>query len=316
MLMPTTTAPQSATPTPAYPKTTYHRATVGGVGVFYRAAGNPQNPAIVLLHGFPSSSHMFRELIPALAGDYYVIAPDYPGFGASDAPAPTEFAYTFDHLADVVESLLEQIGVRRFALYLHDYGGPVGFRLATRHPERITALILQNANAYLEGLNLPAFAALPPFWAGRTAATEAPVRAWLTPETTQFQYFQGAHDPAAISPDGWRHDQAGLDRAGNDLVQLALLHDYQHNPPLYPVWQAYFRRHQPPALITWGRHDPFFTEAGARAFPTDLPQAELHLLETGHFALEEAGPVIAAWIREFLPRAAGVRTTSPTASNP
>jgi pimeloyl-ACP methyl ester carboxylesterase len=287
-------------PSAAWPKTTYHTAVVNGLDIFYREAGSPENPAVLLLHGFPASSHMYRELIPALAADYHVIAPDYPGFGQSSAPAAAEFAYTFDQLAEVMENFLKQIGCARFALFMQDYGSPVGFRIAAKHPDWISALLIQNANAYLEGINLEAFKPLQPFWANRTEETEAPVRFLLAPGTTQFQYTHGARNPAAISPDNWLHDQTLLDRPGNDLIQLALLHDYQNNVPLYASWQAYLRRHQPPALITWGKNDPFFTEAGAQAYLKDLPKAELHLLDTGHFALEEDGDVIAGYILKFL----------------
>jgi pimeloyl-ACP methyl ester carboxylesterase len=288
--------------TNAYHKTTYHTATVGGLEIFYREAGSPERPAVLLLHGFPTSSHMYRQLIPALAADYHVIAPDYPGFGQSSAPDAAEFTYTFDHLAEVMESFLNQIGCTRFALYMQDYGSPVGFRIAEKNPEWITVLIVQNANAYLEGINMETFAPMQPFWANRTAETEAQVRGFLAAGTTKFQYTHGTRNPAAISPDNWTHDQALLDRPGNDRIQLTLLHDYQNNVPRYAGWQAYFRKHQPPTLITWGKNDPFFTEAGARAYLKDLPKAELHLFATGHFALEEDGPEIAALIREFVGR--------------
>ena len=287
----------------AYPKTSYRKIAVGDVEIFYREAGSPTRPTVLLLHGFPSSSHMFRELIPALATNYHVIAPDYPGFGQSSAPDATTFAYTFDHLAGVMESFLIKLGCTRFALFMQDYGSPVGFRLAVKHPAWISALLIQNANAYLEGINLEAFKPMQPFWANRTPETEAPVRGMIAAGTTQFQYTHGTRDPAAISPDTWQHDQTLLDRPGNDRIQLALLHDYQNNVPLYADWQTYLRHHQPPTLITWGKNDPFFTEAGARAFLKDLPKAELHLLDTGHFALEEDGPQIAALIHDFLGRA-------------
>ncbi len=245
---------------------------------------------------------MYRELIPALAGEFHVIAPDYPGFGQSSAPNANGFGYTFDHLAEVMESFVKQVGCTRFALFMQDYGGPVGLRLAAKHPEWVKALLVQNANAYAAGINLKTFAPMQPFWANRTAETEAPVRSFLTLETTKFQYTHGTRNPETISPDNWTHDQPLLDRPGNDRIQLALLHDYQNNPPRYAEWQAYFRKHQPPTLITWGRNDPFFTEAGARAYLKDLPGAELHLFETGHFALEEDGPVIASLARDFLKR--------------
>lgn len=284
----------------AYEKTHYRTASVHGLDIYYREAGLPDRPTVLLLHGFPTSSHMFRELIPALAEDFHVIAPDYPGFGQSSAPDADKFAYTFDHLAEVMMAFLEKIGCTRFALFMQDYGAPVGFRIATRYPDWITALLVQNANAYIEGINMEAFAPVQPFWKNRTAETEAPVRGFLTAQTTKFQYTHGVRDVAAISPDTWLHDQALLDRPGNDRIQLALLHDYRNNPSRYAEWQDYLRKHQPPTLIAWGRNDPFFSEAGARAYLKDVPDAELHLLDTGHFALEEDGPLIAELIRDFL----------------
>lgn len=245
---------------------------------------------------------MYRELIPALARDYHVIAPDYPGFGQSSAPGTDQFEYSFDHLAEVLEKWLIAIGCTRFVLGMHDYGGPVGFRLAARHPEWVSALLIQNANAYLEGINMETFKPFLPFWAQRTPETDAPVRGMLTLDTTHFQYTHGVRNLPRISPDNWLYDQALLDRPGNDLIQLALLHDYQNNPPKYPIWQSYLRQYQPPTLITWGKNDPFFTEAGARAYLSDLPKAELHLLDTGHFVLEENGPQVAALTLKFLAR--------------
>ncbi|HTL18161.1 MAG TPA: alpha/beta hydrolase [Patescibacteria group bacterium] len=291
-----TTSPQTV---PAYAKVGYQTATIDRLNIFYREAGDPKRPAIVLLHGFPTSSHMYRELLPALGLEYHVIAPDYPGFGYSSVPEADSFDYTFDRLARVMEAFLQKIGTTRFALYMQDYGSPVGLRIASRHPDWVRALIIQNANAYLEGVG-PAFEAFKPFWKERNTETEKPIRSFLNLETTKFQYTHGTLNPMAISPDNWHHDQALLDRTGNDRVQLALLHDYRNNPPLYPQWQNYFRTHQPPTLIPWGKNDPFFTEAGARAYLRDLPQAELHLLDTGHFALEEKGPEIATLIRSFL----------------
>ena len=289
-------------PALAYPKTNYRTVQVDGLDIFYREAGSAKQPTVLLLHGFPTSSHMFRELIPALAQDFHVIAPDYPGFGQSSAPGVEQFKYSFEHLADVMESFLEQIGCVNFALYMQDYGSPVGFRIATRHPNWVKALLIQNANAYVEGINMKAFAPMQAFWKQRTAETEAPVREFLAAQTTRFQYMHGARNPAAISPDNWQHDQPLLDRPGNDQIQLALLHDYQNNVPCYADWQAYLRKHQPPTLITWGKNDPFFTVAGAEAYLKDLPDAELHLLDTGHFALEEDGPLIAGHILDFLSR--------------
>ena len=286
----------------AYPKTNYCTVNIDGLDIFYREAGSVKQPTVLLLHGFPTSSHMFRELIPALAEHFHVIAPDYPGFGQSSAPGVEQFKYSFDHLADVMESFLEQIGCTNFALYMQDYGSPVGFRIATRHPNWVKALLIQNANAYVEGINMEAFSPMQAFWKQRTAETETPVRGFLAAQTTRFQYTHGARSPAAISPDNWQHDQPLLDRPGNDQIQLALLHDYQNNVPRYADWQAYLRRHQPPTLITWGKNDPFFTVDGAKAYLKDLPDAELHLLDTGHFALEEDGPLIAGHILDFLSR--------------
>jgi pimeloyl-ACP methyl ester carboxylesterase len=280
------------------PTVRHRTVNVDGLDLFYREAGSPDKPALVLLHGFPTSSHMFRNLILSLADDFHIIAPDYPGYGQSSAPDAGTFSYTFDRLADVVEAFLVKLQVTRFALYIQDFGAPVGLRIAARHPDWITGLIVQNGNAYLEGIS-PAFEAFKPFWQNRNAETEAPLRGFLALGTTKFQYTQGARDVESISPDTWTLDQALLDRPGNDMIQLSLLHDYQNNPPQYAVWQEYFRQHQPRTLITWGRNDPFFTEAGARAYLKDLPKAELHLLESGHFALEEDTAQIATLIHRF-----------------
>jgi pimeloyl-ACP methyl ester carboxylesterase len=274
----------------------YKRQTVQGRSIFYREAGDPALPAIVLLHGFPSSSHMFRDLIPLLAERFHVIAPDYPGFGYSDAPAPTEFEYSFDHLAAVVEELLfDKLGLKQFRLYVQDYGAPVGFRIAAKHPEAIAGLIVQNGNAYVEGISA-AFEPMKPFWAERNAETEKAPRSLLTRETTIFQYTHGAKNVEAVSPDAYTLDQVLLDRPGNDAIQLELLHNYTSNLALYDEWHAYFRSHQPKTLIVWGKNDPFFTVPGAEAFLRDLPKAELHLLNGGHFALEEHYGVIAEQI--------------------
>lgn len=284
---------------PAYPKTTYHTVKVEGLDIFYREAGNPKHPTVLLLHGFPTSSHMFRELIPTLAGKYHVIAPDYPGYGHSSAPDTGAFAYTFDHLANVVESALVQIGCTNFTVYVQDYGAPVGYRIAAKHPEWVRGLIVQNGNAYEEGFG-PGFDALKAFWKNRTPETEQPIRGVLTLDGTKFQYLHGTRSPEATSPDDWTLAQQLLDRPGNERIQLDLFYDYRNNPPRYPEWQAYFRKHQPPTLIVWGKNDPFFPEPGARAYLRDLPKAEMHLLDTGHFALEEDGPQIAAYILQFL----------------
>jgi pimeloyl-ACP methyl ester carboxylesterase len=276
---------------------------VDGIRVFYRAAGPADGPTL-LLHGFPSASHQFRRLIDALGTRYRLIAPDYPGFGHGDAPESAAtggpFAYTFDHLADVVEGFVERLGLRRFALYVFDWGAPVGFRLATRHPEWIAGLVVQNGNAYEEGLSPAArdFIALRP----DTPGAEQRIRELLTLDATRGQYLTGASDPDLVAPDGWTLDQYFLDQPGHQQLQLDLAFDYHFNVALYPAWQEWLRRHRPPTLITWGRGDPFFTEAGAHAYLRDLPDAELHLLDTGHFALEEKLPEIAPLIASFLDR--------------
>ena len=279
--------------------TTYHHASIRGLAVFYRQAGATSAPTIVLLHGFPSSSHMYRDLIPKLASRFRVIAPDYIGFGYSAHPARDVFGYTFDNLTAIVESLLfDELGLTQFAVYVQDYGAPVGFRIAAAHPDAITGLIVQNGNAYAEGIG-DAFAPFGPFWKERTPKTEEPIRALLTADVTRFQYTHGAAHPERISPDAYTFDQLFLDRAGNADVQLDLFADYPSNVALYPQWQAYFRQRQPRTLIAWGKNDPFFTQAGARAFLRDLPHAELHLLDSGHFVLEEEAETVAALIRAF-----------------
>ena len=285
---------------PDVSRETYRTAQVDGLKIFYREAGPKDAPTIVLLHGFPTSSHMFRELIPRLSDKYHVVAPDYPGYGYSDQPAPEKYSYTFDHLTDTVDHLLDQLGVHKYSIYIMDYGAPVGFRLATRHPERVQAIITQSGNAYDEGLG-PFWAVyFYPLWKERNATTEAQTRKLLTFDTTKYQYTQGFRNPEDVSPDAYHSDQEILDRPGNDQVQLALAYDYRTNPPLYPSWQKYLREKKPPVLIVWGKNDPIFIEPGAVAFLRDVPNAELHLLNTGHFALEEDGVEIAQYIRAFL----------------
>jgi len=279
---------------------TFHHASIDGHKIFYREAGANNAPTIVLLHGFPSSSHMFRDLIPKLADRFHVIAPDYLGFGHSDQPGAKEFHYTFDNLTAQIEKLLfTHLGLKKFNLYVQDYGAPIGFRIASRHPEAIEGIVVQNGNAYLEGVS-PALEPMTVFWKHRNPETEAPLRGFLAAQTTQFQYEHGASDPSKISPDSYTFDQLFLDRSGNDAIQLDLFFDYQNNVALYPEWQAYFREHQPPTLIVWGQNDPFFTVEGAKAFLRDNPEAELHLLDAGHFALEEHSGAIANYIKEFL----------------
>jgi pimeloyl-ACP methyl ester carboxylesterase len=273
--------------------TTFQHATVDGLEVFYREAGSKTSPTIVLLHGYPSSSHMFRDLIPQLAEKFHVIAPDYIGFGYSDAPDVTKFEYTFDNLAASVEKLLFGVlGLKSFSIYVQDYGAPVGYRVAAQHPDAIEGIVVQNGNAYAEGIGA-GFDAMKPFWANRTPETEVPVRALLMKETTIFQYTHGVKDVSRISPDSYTFDQFLLDRPGNDAIQLSLLHNYQSNLTHYDEWQAFFRSKQPKTLIVWGKNDPFFTEEGARAYLRDIPKAELHFLDTGHFALEDSSEFIA-----------------------
>ncbi len=282
-----------------------HRTVeIDGLEIFYREAGSREDPTILLLHGFPTSSHMFRNLIPALADRYHVVAPDYPGFGESAAPSVEEFEYTFDRLADIVEQLVDRLGLDTYSLYLMDYGAPVGFRLASRHPERVEALIIQNGNAYDEGLR-EFWDPIKAYWADRSESNAEPLRGLLTLDATKWQYTHGTREPEAISPDNWAVDQPRLDRPGNQDVQLQLFYDYGSNPPLYPQWQAYFREHQPPALIAWGKNDHIFPAEGASPYKRDLEDLELHLLDTGHFALEEDGARIAALIRDFLSRKVG-----------
>jgi pimeloyl-ACP methyl ester carboxylesterase len=280
--------------------TYYHYASIDGQKIFYREAGPKDGKTIVLLHGFPSSSHMFRDLIPRLADRFHIIAPDYLGFGYSTQPSAAAFQYTFESLTSIVENLLfNELGLSKFNIYMQDYGAPVGFRIASRHPEAIDAIIVQNGNAYEEGISA-AFEPLKPFWANRNEDTEKPIRSLLTAETTRFQYTHGAHDPGRVSPDSYTFDQHFLDRPGNDAIQLDLLYDYSSNVAVYHEWQTYFRERQPRTLIVWGQHDPFFTAEGAKAFQRDLPKAELHLLDGGHFALEEHSQTIADYITGFL----------------
>jgi len=280
--------------------TTYNYADVDGNKMFYREAGDENAPTIVLLHGFPTSSHMYRNLIPQLAKNLHVIAPDYIGFGYSDAPNAADFSYTFDNLATHVERLLFGVlGLNKFTIYVQDYGAPVGYRIASKHPQAIDAIIVQNGNAYVEGIG-GAFDPMKPFWTHRNSETEKPVRDLLTKETTMFQYTHGVTDPDRISPDSYTVDQFFLDRPGNAAIQLNLLYNYQSNVALYDSWHEYFRNRQPRMLILWGKNDPFFTVEGAKAYQRDIPNAELHLIDTGHFALEDSSDFIAERIREFL----------------
>ena len=278
----------------------YQHAEVRNLKIFYREAGKKDAPTIVLLHGFPTSSFMFRNLIPLLTEANHVIAPDYPGFGFSDAPSVRDFEYNFDNLASVMEEfLLKKLGLRKFSIYVQDYGAPIGYRIASANPSVIDKIVVQNGNAYVVGIG-GAFDPMKPFWANRNEETEKPVHTLLTLETTKFQYLHGAKDASKISPDTYTFDQAFLDRLGNDAIQLNLLYNYQTNPPKYEDWHQFFRKNQPPMLIVWGKNDPFFTVEGAQAYLKDLPNAELHLLDTGHFALEEELDFIAGKMVEFL----------------
>lgn len=279
----------------------YRSATIDGVKMFYREAGPADGPVVLLLHGFPTSSHMFRNLIPLLADRYRVIAPDYPGFGESDAPDHKTFVYSFGHYADMVDTLMGQLGATKYAMYLMDYGAPVGYRLALKHPERVSGLIIQNGNAYDEGLR-EFWDPIKAYWAdGSTAHREALLNLFKL-ETTKFQYTDGVKDLSRISPDNWVHDQALLDRPGNNDIQLDLFYDYRTNVPLYPDFQKFFRERKPPAIIIWGKNDKIFPEPGAHPYRRDLPGVEFHLLDTGHFALEDKLDEMAPLIHDFLDR--------------
>ncbi len=283
----------------------FHRTVdVDGLNVFYRESGPSDAPVLLLLHGFPSSSHMYRDLIPELSADYRVIAPDYPGFGFSDAPDRTDFDYTFDGLASVVQRFTDVLGLDRYALYVFDYGAPIGFRLAVENPERITAIISQNGNAYEEGISAGS-APMRTYWAEPTKKNREALRGFLSAETTRMQYLTGASNPALVAPEAYSLDIALLGRPGNDEIQLDLLYDYRTNVERYPEIHEYLRKSRPPLLLVWGEHDPFFLPAGAKAFLRDQPDAELHLFDTGHFALETHHLEIGAAIRHFLGNALG-----------
>ncbi|MBR0795706.1 alpha/beta hydrolase [Bradyrhizobium jicamae] len=283
-------------------KIRYRKADVDGFNVFYREAGPAGATALLLLHGFPSAGHMFRDLIPALSDRFRVIAPDLPGFGQSDMPPRDKFAYTFAAVAEVIERFTEVIGLARFAIYVFDYGAPTGFRMAVRHPERITAIISQNGNAYEEGLS-EGWNPIRSYWQDPSEANRAALRAFLSPETTIWQYTHGVTDTSVVSPDGYSLDNFYLARPGADEVQLDLFGDYKSNVSVYPEFQAYFRKYKPPLLAVWGRNDPFFLPPGAEAFKRDIPGADVRFFDTGHFALETHCEEIAAAIRDFLPRA-------------
>jgi len=279
----------------------YRQVSVDGVSVFYREAGRPDAPVLLLLHGFPTSSHMFRGLIPALADRYRVIAPDLPGFGFTDAPDRASFSYTFARLAELIDRFTEVLGLKRFALFVFDYGAPVGFRIALKHPDRIAAIITQNGNAYEVGLS-QGWNPIQAYWREPTAKNRAALRDFLKPETTKWQYLHGVNDESLVAPESYGLDNTLLARPGNDEIQLDLFLDYASNVALYPDFQGYLRKHRPPLFAVWGKNDPFLLPAGAEAFVRDVPDAEVHFFDTGHFALETHGAEISDVIRRFLAR--------------
>ena len=306
------------------PGVAYRTVKIEGIDIFYREAGNPNRPTILLLHGFPTSSHMFRDLIAELADEFHLVAPDYPGYGFSSMPAVDEFDYSFDNVARLMEQFIDRIGISRYSLYLMDYGAPVGFRIATNRPERVDALIVQNGNAYFEGIDNDFWEPIREYWKDRDAINKGLDNAWwinvknayqqpemvnedalrflLTLGATKWQYTNGVKNVDAVSPDTWGHVQPLLDRDGNQEIQLQMFYSYGSNPPLYPAWQEYLREHQPPTLIVWGENDEIFPAAGAEPYKRDLENLEYHLLDTGHFALETHGQEIADLIRDFLSR--------------
>jgi pimeloyl-ACP methyl ester carboxylesterase len=279
--------------------TTFHTVSIDGLDIFYREAGSRSNPTILLLHGFPTSSHMFRNLMSALADRFHLVAPDYPGFGNSSMPTVSEFDYTFDRLAEIVEKFITALDLQKYSLYVMDYGAPIGYRIAAKYPKRVESLIVQNGNAYEEGL-LEFWNPIKAYWQDRSPENADKLRPFFTLETTKWQYTNGVRNLAAIDPDNWNLDQPLLDRPGNDEIQLALFYSYGTNPPLYPQWQEYFRKYQPPTLIVWGKNDYIFPAEGAYPYQRDLKDVEFHLLDTGHFALEEDGDAIASHIGQFL----------------
>jgi pimeloyl-ACP methyl ester carboxylesterase len=312
----------------------YRSVAIEGVDIFYREAGNPDRPTILLLHGFPTSSHMFRDLIAELADQYHLVAPDYPGYGFSSMPSVDEFEYSFDNVARLMEKFTDKIGLDRFSLYLMDYGAPIGFRIATSRPDRVDALIVQNGNAYDEGVDNNFWQPIKEYWKDRDAVNKGLDNAWwknvkaaydkpnmsndealrflLTLGATKWQYTNGVKNIEAVSPDVWGHVQPLLDRPGNQEIQLQMFYSYGSNPPLYPKWQQYLRKHQPPTLIVWGKNDEIFPAAGAEPYKRDLTDLEYHLLDAGHFALESHGQEIADLMRNFLNRKVG---GSPLAAN-
>ena len=302
----------------------YRTVTIEDVDIFYREAGNPDRPTLLLLHGFPTSSHMFRDLIPALADQYHLVAPDYPGYGFSSMPSVDEFDYSFDNIARIIEKFTDEIGLDKYSLYLMDYGAPIGFRIATSRPDRVEALVIQNGNAYSEGIDNDFWEPIKEYWKDRDAinkgldndfwknvkaaynkpnmSNDEALRFLVTLGATKWQYTNGVPNVEAISPDNWGHVQPLLDRAGNQEIQLQMFYSYGSNPPLYPAWQSYLREYQPPTLIVWGKNDEIFPAAGAEPYKRDLKDLEYHLIDTGHFALESHGQEIAELMRSFLNR--------------
>jgi len=283
------------------PGLTYKTVKVNGLSIFYREAGSESAPTLLLLHGFPTSSHMFRNLMTELSDSYHMLAPDYPGFGNSEQPPLKDFDYTFENLSKIIEGFLDTLGVKKYSIYLMDYGAPIGFRIAAKYPNRVETLIIQNGNAYEEGLR-EFWDPIKKYWKDRTSENAKPLAEFITPEGVKWQYTHGVRNSQAISPDNWNVDLRHLTREENPAIQLALFYDYQSNVPLYPSWQDYFRKHQPPTLIVWGKNDYIFPAEGAHPYKRDLKDLEFHLLNTGHFALEEDGHEIARYIRDFLGR--------------
>ncbi len=291
------------TAAPDHSTVRYAYETVEGLNIFYREAGDPKKPTIVLLHGFPSSSHMYRELLAGLADDYHLIAPDYPGFGNSSFPAPEDFEYSFDRLAHIVDQFLEQKGLKKYSLMIQDYGAPIGFRIATKHPERVQAIITQNGNAYEEGIAAEGWGPVLDYWKDKSPELEKTIiKNVFSYDGMKWQYTHGTRNPENILPDNWELDYAKISRLGQHRIQLDLFYDYQNNLKLYPKWQEYLRQHQPPVLVVWGEHDAFFPVSGAEGYKRDVKDIDYNILNTGHFALEEDHALIEKKIRAFLKR--------------